>query len=725
MTNCPCGTNKLDMTDKLQTYSLQIDQALAIKDFSSLFTIFITNSFSLTELRIFYKRNKNVLSSINFWTSQLPHFHLEGILGSDMKITFLKSYFEEAENCNHELNNHLLVIAKGDFCKHFKLWQAFEHIDFLDSFKQISKGDSELARLLKELEIILKAKKRIATKDKEDQNYFLQFSFGEIVLGFTLYYYEFKQHDQIAGNKSWQTKVEVALVDELNNLISLFKGRANMVFQFTSNEELQKQFHSNEAPHHILGKQGLDIPLEPKFQLLFQLIKRLIERNSWRGEIQLYLCGYSDFESVILNPAPMHTNSSYRTFKINDVKSVPEELYFSNIRFSSFSNPKSLSRTETTSCVENLKFYGIPETIKSNGNAIELKKVFQLLKHFSVYKGTAERTFINGEKVAVMNQGDSLFRELFGSNESITLFELDKLVEGISNYFKWTETETKTIFSYLTFDISESNFPANWVSKPFIKYNNQVLWLGSFLKDRRWDNILLNKLKKETEHKTMVNTFSKNFELKIEDLFKNKSFKTISGVKFKSSNGQTGDFDLIAFKDNYLFVCEAKIGSRSNEFIHATYSETVRLEGCAADQLEKAIFNINEDWQNLKVKLGVNETVQLNSIKIVPLIVTDYFEGDLQLYKNAYSKTSLLELDVILKNKKKDLLEMYLLLKQSTDSNNPDLKQHRSIIKEWDLWNGKKEIEVDTIIQNIEQNTIWKELETVWKFEDEKYTIDY
>lgn len=725
MPNCPCGTNKLDMTDKLHTFSLQIDKVRALKDFHSLFTLFTKNSFSHTELRIFYKRNKDVLNSTTFWTSQLPHFHLEGILGSDLKITFLQSYFGKAENCNHELNKHLLVIAKGDFCKHFKLWQAFEHLNFLESFKQISKADSELERLVNELEIILKAKKRIASEDKEDQNYFLQFSFGEIALGFTLYYYEFKQYGQITGNKSWQTKVEVALVNELNKIISLFKGKTNMVFQFTSNEELQRQFHRNEAPHHILGKQGLNIPVEPKFQHLFHLIKRLLERNEYKGKIQLYLCGYSDFVSVIQNPAPMQTNSSYKRFKINDLKSVPEELYFSNIRLSSLYNPKSLSKTETNSSIENLKFYGIPETIESNSNTIEIRKVFQLLKHFSVYKGTAERTFINGEKVAVMNQGDSLFRELFGSNESITLFEFNKLVEGISKYFNWTETETKAIISYLTFDISESNFPESWVSKPFIKYNNQILWLGSFLKDRRWDNQLLNKLKRETEHKTLVNTFSKNFELKIEALFKSKSFKTISGVKFKSTNGQTGDFDLLAFKENYLFVIEAKIGSRSNEFIHAIYSETVRLEGSAADQLEKAIFNINEDWQNLKIQLGVDETVQLNSIKIIPLIVTDYFEGDLQLYKNAYRKTSLLELDVILKNKKRDLLEMYLMHMQYSNSLNPDLKKRRAIIKDWDLWHGEKEIKVETILQNLEQNAIWKELETIWKFEDENYNIDY
>lgn len=254
MVDCPCGTNRSDMTYKLQIFSLQIDRALAHKDFDSLFELFTANSFSITELRIFYKRTKTILDSSAFWASKLPHFHLEGILGSDLKITFIHSYLSTAKNCNHDLNKHLLIIAKDDYIKHFKLWQTFEYSDFFYSFKQISNGDSELERVVQELDIVIRAQKRITEEEKEDEHYFLQFTFGEILLAFTLYYYEFKQQDQVAGNKSWQTKVEVGLVDELNNLASLFRGKPNMTLPFANNEELQKHFQRNEAPHHILGK---------------------------------------------------------------------------------------------------------------------------------------------------------------------------------------------------------------------------------------------------------------------------------------------------------------------------------------------------------------------------------------------------------------------------------------------------------------------------------------
>ena len=117
-----------------------------------------------------------------------------------------------------------------------------------------------------------------------------------------------------------------------------------------------------------------------------------------------------------------------------------------------------------------------------------------------------------------MNEGDKQFVELFGSNESITLFDFEKLSLGIYTYFKWTEQETQSILSFLTFEITSSQLPYSWVSRPFIKYKNQIRWLGSFLKDRRWDNIFLNKFKRDNEFKWLVNTLSKNFKKKIEEI---------------------------------------------------------------------------------------------------------------------------------------------------------------------------------------------------------------
>jgi hypothetical protein len=716
------------MTDKIKLYETEISKHLLNKDFDSIYRIFLDSSSSATELLIFYRRKKEILNNKTFWTSQLPHFHLQAIVESDFKITFLHSYLSSDQNCNDELNKHLAFTTKSDFIKFIKLWEVFNKSNFYNSLISISEIDTDCERLMKELNIVIKAQQKIADEAKKDEKLILQHSFDEIALAFSLYYYDFKQRPEILSNKKWQTQVEMTLVNEFNKVISIFKEQNNAEFQFASNDELQKVFQRNEAPHHTLGKKGLWTPVESKFQNLFLLISRMIERNSINGQIQLYLAGYFDFETTILNPARLKSNSNYRIFKINDNKSSPEEYYFIDLKIEDILKLKPLTKTDITSSLNCLIFYGIPEFVSHNGKEIEVKKALQLLKYFSVYKGPKERQIISdGKKTTsfVLNQGDEKFRELFGSNESITLFEYDKLAQGISSYFNWKEQETQSILSFLTFDTSSPNSYYSWVSRPFMKYQNQVLWLGSFLKDRRWDNIFLNKFKRDYEFKSLGKLIASNFERKIEELFRSSGFTTISSLPFKSSNGQSGDFDVLAFKDNFLIVCEAKTGIRSDEFLHAAKSEAVRLEGCAADQLVKAINNIKEDWTNLKSKLGISESLKIEDIEIIPLIVTDYFEGDLHLYKNSILKTSLLELEVNLKNNKQNLLEMYMMMQSSMNRFNSTLNENRKSPANWDLWNGQNNCSVENLIQNLESNAIWEELQSVWKFEDERLLLDY
>jgi len=703
------------MTNKIQKLSNQAIADLSVKDFNSIKSTFIEEKHTNVDLRIFYKRNKKIFDKKYFWQSELPHFHLEGILESDLKVTFLESYLTDGENCNHELNIHLLAIAQDDYIKHIKLWKAFSHDSFLMSFKQIASYQSQLSDIVKGFEIINKEEKKIKLEEKADSNYFLQFTFGEIVLGFTLYFQALKRDKSTAGNTSYQTSVEVALVNELNNIIALLREKSNMEFKFIDNNALQNEFELYESPHPILGKNSPHLPLDEKYKLLFELISRLLNRKSRKGSIELFLSGYADFESVFLNPAMLKTNTSFRNFKINDLKPQPEEQYFSNIKDDSEVNTNH--KTDISTSVKIFGFYGVPDFIGD----VDMKKALKLLKTFSTFKGPAERIIISPSQFHIQNKGDKKFIELFGSNESISVFENDHLRKGIADYFNWDQEETKSLLTFLTFDLECDLPPINWVSKPFLKIKNQVLWLGSFLKDRRWDNIILNRLKKEKEHNNVVSVISKNFELKIENLFKQNEFRTISGAKFKSIDGKTGDFDVLAFKDNVLFVCEAKNGVWSNDFIHASYSETVRLEGCAAEQLDKSIDNIREDWEKIKKLLSLPNTNKLESVTLVPLIITNYFEGDLRIYKETIRKISLLELDVILKNKKRDLLESYFkyLLKNNFHNNT----FFRNI--NWDVWGGSKELNAKTIIKIIDDNLIWKEYKSIVNVSDINYSINY
>jgi Holliday junction resolvase len=660
------------MTDKNKLYATEISNFLSNKDYDSIFSLFNSTNYTPAELKIFYKRNKKILTDQNYWISKLPHFYLKEIVEGDFKIEFLQGYFFNNDNCNDEFNKHLTINAKEDFIKFIKLWGVFNKQNFFNSLTVLAKTDSEIERFVKELEIVIKAQERINGQALLAHKELLKYTFGEIVMSFICYLQNYKGSLNSFGNRKNLVATEMQLVNELNGIIKLFEGKDNMTFEI--NQESLLNFH---------------------------LIDEMIERARQKNIIELYLSGYADFQSVIII-APLLTNKNHRNFRINDAKSEPEEFYFFefNIEYA------QLSKTDISHSIKFWNFYKLPLRLKmSNDNDyVDMLKVFKLLKHFTV--------------------------EI--QYDNIRVFEYDKLILSISESFKWHVGEVQLILSFLTFDLLSSKYPGYWIDRPFFRSANKVFWIGPFLRDRRWEIVFLNRIKFEPEKnfktengKYMKQEIAQNFEKKIEELFKSSGFKTISSLRFKSANEQKGDFDVLAFKDNHLIVCEAKTGLRTDEFVHASKTEAMRLEGKAADQLIKAIHNIKEDWSNLKTKLKLSASLKIEDIEIIPLIITDNFEGDLRLYKKTILKTSLLELEVNLKNKKRELLELYLMEQPDMNSLNKDFKDNNMNSINWDLWNGENECSVKNLIKNIEENAIWKELETVWKFENLSLSLDY
>lgn len=488
---------KLDIMMSQKENQTKINRLLKKKEFSTLYKLFVEDNFSSRELIVFYLQNQKALFSSNkFWNSELPHFHLREIIESGIKIDFIKSYLSKNQYCNDALNQHLFSIAKEDFIRLFKLFGAFNHTNFLTSLKRLSEENSELQKVAKEFEIILTVQERLKKENDADEQFFLQFSFGEIALAFTSYNNELK----FIGNRNKQIAYEMTLVDELNKLFCLFKGTSKMTF-----ENLKNQFNPKD---------------------IFPFIKRLIERTIQRNTIELYQSGCCDFQSMVII-APLITNEHYSRFKVNDLKSELEEHYLCEFDLTTTINKKDIS-----GAIKFWEFYNLPQIVEG----IDIYKLLKFLRCYAIDI----------------------------PDDGIRIFDYVRLLKDTSETFKWTIEETELILSYLTFDIHTEKYPNNWLEKPFIKEENKVFWLGTFLKNRRWEIILLNQLKREQR-----NLLSENFEKRIEKIFNVKDFKTISQEKFQSLNGEQGNFDVLAFKSNCLLVCEAKTRTRSDGFSHA------------------------------------------------------------------------------------------------------------------------------------------------------------
>lgn len=661
--------------------------------------LFVEHNLTPNDLiRLYKKQNPLLFSNPTFWKSELPLFHINTVLESELKSTFFKKYFSTDAHNNDALNECLFLLANETFVQYAKLNRAFLFSGFRESLTRLAAKNPDLKPLVKEYEICAEEWQIIEDEQQQDNYLLFQLSLGEILMGFALYYQFVKRSPESRGNKLRQIEIENALIDELQRIFESFQGKSNISLHYLSNKEMQQVYERYETPHPILGKEGLVVPLDSIFQLIFDIAKRSIERTSRRNWIELYQCGFADFETTILNPALLIPNHLFQVFRKNDYKKGPEEWYFSSIRLDAI-GLETDRKINISAGINMMSYYGIPDEIIYNDKAINLEKILLLLQHFSAFKGPPERNVFQD----VTNKADEHFERLFGTNESITLLDFNELKRDISLYFDWPEEETDSILDFLTFDLTNRAITKSWIQRPFLKINDQVLWFGTFLKDRRWSNILLNKIKSEASLKKTVGTIAENLEKRLEQLFQKAGFATTQGFKYGKKGSALGDLDVVAFKDTHLFICEVKSGERSHDFSFAAHQENVKLEEKAATQLKRALNHISQYWSLLQEKLGIE--TKLEDITVIPMIVTDIFEGDSRVYGTNIRKTSLLKLDVLLNNKKKDLLEMYLF-NLSIGNSNISIKNIQSI--DWDLWDGEPVLSVELLLKKLDEGAVWE-----------------
>lgn len=705
--------------DKLKLLNPVISDLLSTDQFDLLSRLFEANSLSIDELKIFYRRNKKLFTYEIFWKSNLPFFEVAGLLRSELKITFLRNYFSRNEFCNEQLNQKLLESDLKEFQRNFKLWQAFKHDNFINSLKNLSSHSKQAENFYKEIEIIKKAQEFTSRTRSKLYNYIKQYPLDELFLGFALEYQSIKRNPRSLSNKAYQTKIEMAIVDELNIILKGGYYLDNKT-SFERNHQIQAIFSKNERPHPIL-EPNRKYDAEERFQHISNLINKLLHLNSNQRVSELYLSGFAEFESKSLNPAHLSTTKEFELFKYNDLKSVPEEYFISDFKLNIGEEARFAKRVDGIESVKYLNYYGIPSEI----DGIKLERIFRILKHFSIFKGPPKHQIDidNKKSMGIINKPDRRFENLFGSNESLTIFKEVSLIEGIAEYFNWPVEEVEKVMSYLIFDLGSKTKPVHWLYRPFLRFQNKIYWLGSFMKDRRWETVIFGRIKNESQGVSSNNQYSKKFELEVEQLFKRHSFKTLQGENFKLLNGEQGDLDVLVYKEGHLFIIEAKQGVGTNEYSHASRVEARDLEGRAEYQLSKALDYIKENWNELKKKLSIEENLKFTDLILSPLIVTNYFEADQKTFGGFY-KTTLVELDVIINNRKKDLLNLYLQMQNPRNRNNREFIAENIEI-EWDLWGGLDACLPSQIMNCISRNLVWRELEKMWNFQSYDLRLNY
>lgn len=692
-----------------------------------------------------------------FWASELVNYALPLFLKSDDRIDILHPYFSFKTPPNTKL---LLQIWKQDaalLLSLFKRFQRFRHDTWIEALENMSTNivpSKQLAveNLIQEFKQVQTLENSIAIEREADFVSLLKIPIDKVLMGFCFAHSAMMESQEINGNNTRKKELDMAIVTTLDLFLKYAKRHAHThKIVLSDNTMLQKEWAYFRPKHKSEYKKPITYKNDPTYTKIQTIIDKDIRRQSKRYFLSAYAAEMCTLNGS--NYAFAAYNNKHSSFKKDDSKSGYEESYFfmnaqakavgikeGQFDLLSIKNFPKLSFIEQSvlTQVSNLEFYHVPLEIPTTN--IDLKLVLLLLTEFSRYKSPMSRIFHRsidtskkenwaikpGEHVpiTILNKPPLSFSQQLGSNEAISMYDYHDLLEALHLYYKKPMATIKENLDFLICDLSHSDDLSAWLQRPFIKINNKLFWLGRLLKDRRWDIILRNKLKEDktyTEksvYDALVQKIDRSLETATSKVFLDKQFSVAVGWKFphpSSPKKEGGDIDVVAYKDQFLFVIQIKNSSHSNAIRQASYIEDKQLMNEATRQLDSSLYFINNNWSAVQEKFNFSHAP--SEVTIFPLIVTNVYNGDYKTFKS-YDKISLFELYIIMNNAKKGLYHALSLLLNS-DRNNASFKQEsiRTLLnRNFDLWNRAATLQPSTIINCIQNDCVWKDLEQIRNF---------
>lgn len=365
---------------------------------------------------------------------------------------------------------------------------------------------------------------------------------------------------------------------------------------------------------------------------------------------------FSNSNTLIINPK---NREDYLEFKKAGEKAIFEERmdHFCIDKFYSsneeYKNADSLNKRTQKNIISNLKYIEslLGEDIMLDEQKIDFKEIIFIISKLaernrrmfdekideSDIKNSLQRVFCENRK-----NGNTWNYLNYRNKEELVKASLELLKEKLG-----IESNSKkiiSIFDFFATDINDkTNREIDLVRKPFIKIGDQYFWSYSSLAYKNLYKIIsMNIFSNPQQEENYIKKKANNYEEKLCSLFKNAGYKAVSQVCKKE------DIDVIAYKDGYLFMIEAKI-----TYSRLDYSKIkLHTEG-ALKKAEKQLIRRRDNYLNYLDKDTMEKLCiqQISSIKkIVPLIVTNLFEGKV-VRDNGIFKLSEYELDMYLSKK--------------------------------------------------------------------------
>ncbi len=678
---------------------------------------------------VFLCKNRAFFTQEGYWASGLPFQHLPDVLDTDLHPEFFDGLFNRGKHARIELFEALTAANFSLMERFFKLKRAFDTPEWLKVLHAWEPLDDQQKLFKEGVGIVRSMEKDLLHRRTSRMNYLLQFPLDQVLFGYLLWYQDFKVNPTVINNKAWQIQVEVAWVGELNRVLQTFatqKAATALPNYFSSQSKADREWRAYAALRISDKPRELILPLPLEYELIKQLANGIYnDFDNW-ANTERWAAGLAEFSFGPKREVIFRDTEAVSAFEYDNRKSVLEDYYFmSKSRFMedllesiAAGGTNGVSFGLRTS-IANFRFWGIPEQVQIGGLTVSLEKVLTLLLDFSRFKSPEQRSQ-NGEKDwVVSNSPSEKFMAELGGNTSFAVYKADDLPSKVAKVFGWQLEDARSVLDFLTWDLEQAA-PGHWLSRPFLKIKDQVYWLGALLMDRKWTYILELRMRSGELPPQFNNQLADSFENRVAETFGSAGFVANKGVRFKSNAGVTGDIDVLAFKDDCLFIIEAKNSLLEESFAAATFIEAVRFQGKAAYQLDKAKEFIIEASDEFFTQLGIPVDNRGNW-RLYPMIVSRSFEGDFASYRS-YTKVSLLELQVILHNELDQLYGQhqfynYQAFQQIKSGNNQRINRKSSGGRpDYDLWKGKQSITPQDLIEAIETNAVWKEFLETWNF---------
>jgi|GEM_PF-2465777 len=704
------------------------------------------------------RKFRNAKCTELFWKSALPGSWTKELLSLPAKMFFLLDYFSKSENVNAVFLQTVAKINPQLLKRAIKLSKVFPNKEHWESFYIFKKHQNhELKIFYKELEFLRKLVNDWEEKRGFHEGVIQELDDEGILIHSISYFEKLKRSKQTISNQSLLTSYEISLCYVLNDLLNIKHAAIRATGEKIRNKygilEFKKVIEDTLPPLNTTEGliKGAYLPVEsisPAKKLIRETISFYFSFYAVNYQIDKYLCGYADFETIEGLEATLKTNNFFAIHWRNDKKSWYQENLARNKALqkkevnSFFSKKIETFEKQTFLSIQTANEYWaylkLPNHIPVKENLVEVKHLFSFLYTFSNYLMPVGRMVRYSEEnhtqpQAVLRRNiPQKFSQLFESNYLYTIEE-SELLKNCCKYFGWDEILAISLIDFLTTDLDliDTTSTIDFLAKPLLKIGTQYIWLSSLLKDRKWE-VLMHK-RCLTENLIDHSVLSAAIEKGLAENFQQAGFGARHSFKFKNGDSD-GEIDTIAYKDNVLFILELKSTFLDEDLLRYGWYNAIRFEYKASDQLRKTEEYIRTNFEAIKRIPELRIDCRLDELKIIPLIVSNIFEIDDYVFHGEYRKISLFELMVILNNDLYETLNsrlnsvlsgenqdtLFSAMMQSFNHNAPHFKKDKLKFfnaEECNLWSTPKGCSPQDLTEAIDKKMVWNGLDEMIGFD--------